>query len=165
VLVALHACDTATDEALALGIGWGAELIAAAPCCQAELARAWAARAAAAGAAARDAGGAHPFAPIWGAPHLRREAGATLTDALRALLLRGCGYETTPMEFVASAHTPKNTLLRAVRAGPPDAAAMRAYVALRDALGGDDIRLAHLLPAGPAALLRAAGGGVRPLYP
>jgi hypothetical protein len=138
VLVALHACDTASDEALALGVSWGAELIAAAPCCQAELARRWADLAAA---------GAHgPFAPVWRSPHLRREAGATMTDALRLLLLRGCGYDATAMEFVASGHTPKNTLLRAVRTGIPDREAFAEYASLRDATGGADIRLAALLP-------------------
>ncbi|MBI5485766.1 MAG: SAM-dependent methyltransferase [Deltaproteobacteria bacterium] len=142
VLVALHACDTASDDALALGVSWGAELIAAAPCCQAELAREW--------GALSDAGARGPFAPVWRSGHLRREAGATMTDALRTLLLRGCGYDVTAMEFVASGHTPKNTLLRAIRVGVPDPEAFGEYVALRDALGGADIRLAGLL-AGPAS--------------
>jgi SAM-dependent methyltransferase len=145
VLVALHACDTATDDALALGLAQGAELLAAAPCCQAELARAWAGLA--------EAGREGAFAPLWQAPHLRREAAATLTDALRALLLRGCGYNVTAMEFVAPGHTPKNTLLRAVRTGAPNGAAFEQYVALRDAVGGADIRLAGILPPGPAKLL------------
>lgn len=147
VLVALHACDTATDEALALGVGLGAELIAAAPCCQAELAQAWAALA--------DAGARGPFAPIWRSPHLRREAGATLTDALRTLLLRGCGYEVTPMEFVGSEHTPKNTLLRAVRLGTPDPEAFVEYAALRRTLGGPEIRLARILPEPHRSALRS----------
>ncbi|MBI5499237.1 MAG: SAM-dependent methyltransferase [Deltaproteobacteria bacterium] len=147
VLVALHACDTASDDALALGVSWGAELMAAAPCCQAELAREWGALA--------DAGARGPFAPVWRSGHLRREAGATMTDALRALLLRGCGYDVTAMEFVASGHTPKNTLLRAVRVGVPDPEAFGEYVALRDALGGPDVRLARILPEEATALLRS----------
>jgi len=140
VLVALHACDTATDDALALGVGLGAELIAAAPCCQAELARAWAELA--------RTGASGPFQPLWHSPHLRREAAATMTDALRALLLSGCGYEVTVVEFVASSHTPKNTLLRAVRTGTADPRARARYAALRDALGGADIRLGRILSAG-----------------
>jgi SAM-dependent methyltransferase len=138
VLVALHACDTATDDALALGVRLGAELIAAAPCCQAELAQAWGALA--------EAGERGPFAPVWRSNHLRREAGATLTDALRTLLLRGCGYEVTPMEFVGASHTPKNTLLRAVRVGTPDPEAFAEYGALRRAVGAPQLRLARGLP-------------------
>ncbi len=129
-LIALHACDTATDEALALGVALGATLIAAAPCCQAELARAW---------TALDSGG--PFAPVHRVPHLRREAAATVTDTFRALLLRGLGYEVWPLEFVPSEHTPKNTLLRAMDRGRPDPAAIAEYEALRDATGGAGIRL------------------------
>ena len=69
-----------------------------------------------------------------------------MTDTLRLLLLRGCGYDATAMEFVGAGHTPKNTLLRAVRTGVPNAEAFGEYVALRDATGGADIRLAGLLP-------------------
>lgn len=135
-LIALHACDTATDDALGLGVAAGAELIAAAPCCQAELSRSWAAL----------EGGEGAFAPLWRSPHLRREAAAIMTDALRALLLQGCGYRVTAMEFVPSSHTPKNTLLRAVRAGEADLRAFGEYHALRRALGGAHIRLARRLP-------------------
>ncbi|MBN1774644.1 MAG: methyltransferase [Deltaproteobacteria bacterium] len=147
VLVALHACDIATDDALALGVRLGAELIAAAPCCQAELAQAWAALA--------ETGVSGAFAPVWRSNHLRREAGATLTDALRTLLLRGCGYEVTPMEFVGSSHTPKNTLLRAVRVGIPDPEAFAEYAALRRAVGGPELRLARILPEPHRSALQA----------
>ncbi|MBW2522574.1 MAG: SAM-dependent methyltransferase [Deltaproteobacteria bacterium] len=138
-LVALHACDTATDEALALGVGLGATMIAAAPCCHAELARTWSETPA--------CEPPDPWAPVRRSPHLRREAAATMTDAMRTLLLRGAGYDVTAMEFVPSEHTPKNTLLRAMLRGDPDAAALDEYVALREALGGGCIRLEQLLPA------------------
>jgi SAM-dependent methyltransferase len=137
-VIALHACDTATDHALALGVRLGADFIAAAPCCQAELARGFAQLAAA------HAKG--PMAPIWHSPHLRRDAGATLTDALRTLLLRGAGYEVTAMEFVPSTHTPKNTLLRAERRGRYWQPAFLEYAALRAAIGGVGITLEGLLP-------------------
>jgi hypothetical protein len=136
-LFALHACDTATDDALAIGVAQKSDFIAVAPCCQAELARKWS------GLAGAHAPGA--FAPLWSSPHLRRDAGSTMTDALRTLLLRGCGYEVTPMEFVPSQHTPKNTLLRAVRRGNYRKEALAQYVALRAATGGAGIKLEELL--------------------
>lgn len=139
-LVSLHACDTATDEALALGVRLGVDLIAAAPCCQVELSRKWA-------ALDQDEAPA-ALAPLFSTPHLRREAASTITDLMRALLLRACGYRVTPMEFVPSQHTPKNTLLRAVRQGPGDPAALRQYTDLCRAMGGAGIRLEELLPEG-----------------
>jgi len=145
-VVALHACDTATCDALALGVSLGAELLAVAPCCQAELARGWTALA--------EAGAAGPFAPLWGAPHLRRETAADLTDAMRAVLLRAAGYEVLAMEFVPSEHTRKNTLIRAIRRGGAlDDAALAEYEALREVTGGVGIRLAdRLLAAGSLGL-------------
>jgi SAM-dependent methyltransferase len=137
-VISLHACDTATCDALALGIARGADLIAVAPCCQAELARGWAALPD--GDTASDA-----FAPIRRAPHLRRELGADVTDAMRLLLLRAAGYDASAVEFVPSVHTRKNTLIRAVRRGAPDPAARAEYEALKLATGGVGIRLADAL--------------------
>jgi SAM-dependent methyltransferase len=134
---ALHACDTATCDAMALGVAARAELIAVAPCCHGELARGWAAL------AERQSEGA--FAPVWRAPHLRRETAAHLTDAMRALLLRSAGYEVTALEFIGSEHTRKNTLLRGNRRGPPDAQARAEYDALVAATGGIGLGLAARL--------------------
>jgi SAM-dependent methyltransferase len=136
-VVALHACDTATCDAIALGVAADAALIAVAPCCQAELARGWAELA--------DAGAAGAFAPIWAAPHLRRETAAEITDTLRALLLRAAGYEVAAIEFVPSMHTRKNTLVRAIKRGPADPAARAAYEALVVATGGRGLALAARL--------------------
>jgi SAM-dependent methyltransferase len=146
-VIALHACDTATCDALALGIAFGAELIAVAPCCQAELARAWAGQG--------ERGDAGAFAPIWGAPHLRRETASDITDAMRMLLVRAAGYEVQAMEFVPAEHTRKNTLIRAIKRSAGDADARAAYEALRVATGGAGIALAERLDrrapiAGPA---------------
>jgi SAM-dependent methyltransferase len=123
-LVALHACDTATCDAIGLGISLGVDVLAVAPCCQAELARGWASLA--------ERGVTGAFASVWNAPHVRRETAADVTDAMRVELL--------------AEHTRKNTLIRAVRRGAPDPAARAAYEALRDATGGIDIRLARLPP-------------------
>ncbi len=135
-IVALHACDTATCDAIALGVARAAELIAVAPCCQAELARAWAAL-----AGEPAAGG---FVPIWRTPHLRREIAAHVTDAMLALLLRAAGYRVSAIEFIAAEHTRKNTLLRAVRR-EPDPAARAEYDALVAATGGRGLALAARL--------------------
>jgi hypothetical protein len=154
-LFALHACDTASCNALALGVALDVPLIGVAPCCQAELARAWAAR-------VDDVTVAdEPFAPVMRSPHLRREVGAVMTDVLRTLLLRGCGYTVTAMEFVSTDHTPKNTLLRATRRAGADPsadanddgwddsarAAFGQYLRLRRVLGGVSIALEQRLPA------------------
>ena len=136
-VVALHACDTATCDAIALGVEAGADLIAVAPCCQAELARAWAELA--------EAGAAGAFAPIWSMPHLRREVAAEVTDTLRTLLLAAAGYDVAAIEFVPSPHTRKNTLIRAVRRGPPEPAARAAHDALVVATGGRALALATRL--------------------
>ncbi|HVV83104.1 MAG TPA: methyltransferase, partial [Kofleriaceae bacterium] len=136
-VIALHACDTATCDAIALGVQTRATVIAVAPCCQAELARGWTELAAA------GAGGA--FAPIWSMPHLRRELAAEVTDALRTLLLRAAGYEVAAIEFVPSPHTRKNTLIRAVRRGAPDPAARAAHDELVAATGGRGLALADRL--------------------
>jgi SAM-dependent methyltransferase len=139
-VLALHACDTASCDAIALGVARGAELIAVAPCCQAELARAWSALA----ETPPELPAAGAFAPIWRAPHLRREIAAHVTDAMRALLLRAAGYRVTALEFIAAEHTQKNTLLRAVR-GDPDPAARAEYDALVAATGGSGLALAARL--------------------
>ena len=136
-LVALHACDTATDEAIALGVRLEADFIGAVPCCHGELARAW--------ERLDREGAAGALAPVWASNHLRREAAATITDALRMLLLRGRGYRTTAMEFVSSSHTPKNTLLRARRGGADREQALAEYLDLRASAGDASIRLEGLL--------------------
>jgi hypothetical protein len=138
-LVALHACDTATDDAITLGVRSGATLLALTPCCQAELASKWKSLA--------ERGVPGPFAPIHRAPHLRRETAALVTDTMRALLLREAGYESWAIELVPTEHTPKNLLLRAMRRGTRDLAARDEYESLRASTGGEGIALADRLAA------------------
>jgi SAM-dependent methyltransferase len=136
-VVALHACDTATDDALVLARRLGAALVAVAPCCQAELAAAW--------ARAPETSG--PFAAVHASPHLRRQVAATLTDTLRTQLLTAVGYAVQALEFVPTEHTPKNLLLRGLLRRPltvdPDALAQ--YHALKAVSGGSGVRLAGRL--------------------
>ncbi len=148
LLVALHACDTATDDALALGLTMRVPSMAIVPCCQGELARKWSELA--------QGDSDSPMAPVWKWPHLRRETAATMTDALRSLILRGCGFKASPVEFVPSAHTPKNTMIRATAQEPGSPALFRDYIALRTAMGGVRLRLEELLPEPHASNLRQA---------
>lgn len=106
VVIALHACDTATDDALARALGWEAPLVLAAPCCHHDIAR-----------QLRTNGAPAPYDLVVRDGILRERLADTLTDALRAALLRSRGYRVDVIEFVPSQHTPRNTLLRAVRTG------------------------------------------------
>ena len=121
-LVSLHACDTATDEAIAAGVRLGAEAIVVAPCCHHELAAQIAAR-------DKDALLRHGLL-------LGRQADL-VTDALRAAALELLGYRVDVIEFVSSEHTAKNLMLRAERAPSPQRAERAAaeYLELRDRWG------------------------------
>lgn len=100
MVVALHACDQATDYALAKAVQWKAKVILAAPCCQHELYKQVA---------------AEPLEALLHHGILRERFAALVTDAARAALLEACGYSTQILEFIDSQHTPKNLLIRAVR--------------------------------------------------
>lgn len=104
--LALHACDTATDDALALAVRWQARGVLAAPCChhdiQRQLSQAPTAQ-------------PLPFAALTRHGILRERFADVLTDAVRADLLRLLGYRVDVIEFIDSRHTPRNALIRAVR--------------------------------------------------
>ena len=111
ILVALHACNTATDDALFAGIRAGAQILLAAPCCHKE-ARPQVDRAQAAG----------PLADILRHGLFAERHAEMATDALRALLLEREGYRVRVTEFVAAEHTAKNVMLIATRRREPLAA-------------------------------------------
>jgi hypothetical protein len=108
VVTALHACDTATDDALALAIARGADHVAVVPCCQAEVARQLAEGE---GKGARDSA---DEALVRHALH-RRELGSHLTNVVRGLCLAAHGYKVTVTEVVGWEHTPKNELILGAR--------------------------------------------------
>jgi SAM-dependent methyltransferase len=123
VVLALHACDTATDEALARAVRWEAPFVLAAPCCHHDI-----------GAQLRDGSAPSGYHLISRQPILRERLADVLTDGLRAALLRLHGYRVEVVEFVESRHTPRNVLIRARRTGAPPTAEQRAeYAALAGA--------------------------------
>ncbi len=100
MVISLHACDTATDFALFNAISWGTEKIYSVPCCQHEVNQ----------QLGRDSLGTLSQSGL-----LKERFAALLTDAIRADLLRSCGYMTDVLEFVDMAFSPKNVMLRAVK--------------------------------------------------
>ena len=102
MVVTLHACDTATNYALAKAVYWGAKVILSVPCCQHEL-----------NGQIRN----EMLSPVLSYGILKERMAALITDGLRAQLLEGVGYETQILEFVDMEHTPKNLLIRGVYTG------------------------------------------------
>lgn len=118
ILIALHACDTATDDAIAQGILNDARVILCAPCCHHELHTRLEAVA--------------PFGPVFGHGILKQRLGDILTDTFRALILRIMGYKTDVIEFVSPEHTDRNLMIRAVkRARPGEQRYIREYDELK----------------------------------
>lgn len=119
VLIALHACNEATDHALVRGVRAGARVIVVAPCCHKDV--------------RRGLGEPVPVAPLlnWGL--FKERFAEWLTDGLRALALEAAGYRVTVSEFVDAEHTPKNVLIGAVRGATPErqAAARAEFLAVK----------------------------------
>ena len=119
LVMSLHACDTATDIAIARGVEWGARAIVSVPCCQHEIQK------------TLRADGASRALLRHGI--LRERLADLLADALRAALLRVVGYRVRVVEFVEPEATGRNVMLRAVRGVRPGAGdAVDEYLALRD---------------------------------
>lgn len=102
MVVTLHACDTATDFALAKAVGWNAKVILSVPCCQHEINRQ-----------------IHNevLEPVLKYGLIKERIAALVTDAMRAEYLEGEGYDAQILEFIDMEHTPKNILIRAVKTG------------------------------------------------
>jgi SAM-dependent methyltransferase len=133
VLIALHACDTATDDALALGVRNGAQLIVAAPCCHREI--------------RPQITPPEVLAPVLRHGILLEREAEVVTDAARALLLEMHGYSARVFEFISHEHTGKNLMIAAEKlSSPRDPAPLRAQLRELFAFYGIRIqRLAHLL--------------------
>ena len=100
MVVTLHACDTATDYAIAKAVDWKAEVIMSVPCCQHEVNKQIQ---------------SEELSSILDYGIIKERMAALVTDAVRANLLEASGYETSILEFIDMEHTPKNLLIRAVR--------------------------------------------------
>ena len=128
VVTALHACDTATDDAIAFGLQKQARYLVLVPCCQAEIAR------------SLNAGKAlslsrTPLAELWRHPLHTREMGSQITNVLRCLYLEASGYQVTVTELVGWEHSMKNELIIARRTGKPNRAAAQRLRALLEEFG------------------------------
>ena len=121
IMIALHACDTATDHAIHTGLRAGAAIIMCSPCCHKEL--------------RPQLLSPHPLRPILKhGVHLGQQA-EMLTDGLRAMLLDACGYDTQVFEFVALEHTNKNKMILAVKRAQPAADAEALWRQIADIKG------------------------------
>ena len=149
LVMALHACDTATDEALARAVRWRAPVVVAAPCCHHDVQRQLSAESV-----------PRPYRLVTRHGILKERMADVLTDALRAAILRIVGYRVEVIEFVDSQHTPRNALIRAVRTDapvPPETVAQ--YRELLDDWGVAPALATLLAPDYP--VLQVEGGGQR----
>jgi SAM-dependent methyltransferase len=110
VVLSLHACDTATDMALAFGVYKEADFIVAVPCCHKEMLKTYS---------------YGPFEGIMKHGILKARLADTLTDGLRGLMLEEHGYEVSIVEYISPLETPKNLMIRALRTGEPNAASKK----------------------------------------
>ena len=125
MVTALHACDTATDDALALAIANTADHVAVVPCCQAEVAR----------QLERSRPDDAATAALFAHPLHRRELGSHLTNVVRGLALEAHGYKVTVTELVGWEHSAKNELILGKRAQRYDLAARARLRAVLDRFG------------------------------
>lgn len=119
MVVTLHACDTATDYALAKAVQWGAKVILSVPCCQHEANRMME---------------NELLQPVLQYGILKERMAAIMTDAVRANLLTAKGYDTQILEFIDMEHTPKSLLVRAVYTGKDSENAAEALKNMEEAL-------------------------------
>jgi hypothetical protein len=135
IVTALHACDTATDEAILFALRHEAKFVALVPCCQAEVAR-------------QLEGASGPLGELWRHPIQRREFGAHLTNVLRGLYLEAHGYKVRVSEFTGFEHTQKNEFIFAQRHQRSNPRARAAFEKLAANFGAAPALLsADFLPA------------------
>ncbi len=155
VVTALHACDTATDDAIAFGLQKRARFMVLVPCCQAELARLLTADRPL--SLRRTA-----LAELWRHPLHTREMGSQLSNVLRCLYLEACGYQVTVTELVGWEHSMKNELILASCTGQRKQAAADRLQALLAEFGLQDLmRTRFILPPAPGATVTPPTGSAQ----
>ena len=152
LVTALHACDTATDDAIAFGLAKQARAMVLVPCCQAEVA-----------ACLRQDKALNlqrnPLAELWRHPLHTREMGSQLTNVLRCLYLEAMGYAVTVTELVGWEHSMKNELILARHTGRPSASAAARLVELLQVFGLESLlhtRFAMPMHNAPSAPVNGA---------
>jgi hypothetical protein len=138
LVTALHACNTATDDAIRFGLAKKAEYMVLVPCCQAEVAGVLRKHKA---EQLKD-----PLAEIWRHPLHTREFGSQVTNTLRCLQLEAHGYQVTVTELVGWEHSMKNELLIAQRKGPPKPHTIARLEALLERLGLEELKERFFVP-------------------
>jgi hypothetical protein len=139
VVTALHACNTATDDAIDFALAKRAQHVVIVPCCQAEVAAVF--RQGKADALARTS-----LAELWRHPLHTREFGSQVTNVLRCLRLQAHGYQVTVTELVGWEHSMKNELIIATQKHQPGKAAARRLTEILDALGLHALRERFAVP-------------------
>ena len=119
IIISLHACDTATDMALALGIKLESDLIIAVPCCHKELLSQYK---------------YEPFKNITKHGILKTKLADVLTDGMRSIMLEAKGYDVSVVEYISPLETPKNLMIRALKTKESDDEAMASYINLMSSL-------------------------------
>ena len=120
VVISLHACDTATDLAIAAGINSGARAIFAVPCCHRELLGQYS---------------YEPFSPLLKHGIFKARQADLITDSVRCLLLEAMGYSVTAQEYISPVETPKNLLIKAFKDGKGSRTATEDYLKIKKMLG------------------------------
>jgi hypothetical protein len=139
IVTALHACDTATDDAIAFGLKHGAQHMVLVPCCQTEVASSLRAKK---GSALHN----NPLVELWRRPLHTREFGSQLTNVLRCLQLEAHGYEVTVTELVGWEHSMKNELIIASKGQPHAKTSNQRLQAMLDQLGLNEMRPRFFTP-------------------
>ncbi len=147
IVTALHACDTATDDAITFGLKKQAKFMVLVPCCQAEISRAL-------NAGKARALSKSPLAELWRHPLHTREIGSQVTNVLRCLYLEAWGYHVTVTELVGWEHSLKNELIVAKQTGQPKRASAERLCAVLAQFGLDGLLATRfVLPASMADLV------------
>lgn len=120
VVISLHACDTATDLAIAAGINSGAKAMFIVPCCHKELLGQYS---------------YEPFAPLLKHGIFKARQADLLTDSIRCLLLEASGYSVIAQEYISPVETPKNLLIRAFKDSSDTQRAKKDYYRIKEMLG------------------------------